>query len=46
MDPRTIQYYDDHGDELFVIYSRPNSGPGKYFRVAFPPGSEGIGCDS
>jgi SAM-dependent methyltransferase len=40
MDPKTIQYYDDHGDELFITYSRTNSGPAKYFKVAFPPGSE------
>ena len=40
MDPKTIQYYDDHGDELFAIYSRTNGGPAKYFNVAFPPGSE------
>jgi hypothetical protein len=40
MDPKTIQYYDDHGDELFATYSRTNSGPAKYFKVAFPPGSE------
>jgi hypothetical protein len=40
MDPKTIQYYEDHCDELFATYSRTNSGPAKYFKVAFPPGSE------
>jgi 2-polyprenyl-3-methyl-5-hydroxy-6-metoxy-1,4-benzoquinol methylase len=40
MDPKTIQCYEDHGDELFATYSRTNSGPAKYFKVAFPPGSE------
>jgi SAM-dependent methyltransferase len=40
MDPKTIQYYDDHGDELFAMYTGSESGPVKYFKVAFPPGSE------
>ena len=40
MDSKTIQYYNDHGDELFEIYSRSKGGPAKYFQVAFPQGSE------
>ena len=40
MDSRTIQYYDDHADELFALYTESESGPAKYFKVAFPPGSE------
>jgi SAM-dependent methyltransferase len=40
VDPKTIQYYDDHSNELFAVYSCTDSGPAKYFKVAFPPGSE------
>ena len=40
MDPKTIQYYNDHGDELFALYARLQGGPAKYFKVAFPPNSE------
>lgn len=40
MDPKTIQYYDEHGDELFAAYAKSKSGPAKYFKVAFPQGSE------
>jgi SAM-dependent methyltransferase len=40
MDPKTIQYYDDHADEVFKLYTRSDIGPSKYFKVAFPPGSE------
>jgi len=40
MDPRTIQSYDDHADEFFALYSGSQSGSAKYFKVAFPPGSQ------
>jgi hypothetical protein len=40
MDPKTVQYYDDHGDELFALYTVSARGPAKYFKAAFPPGSE------
>jgi SAM-dependent methyltransferase len=40
MDPRTVQYYDDHADDVFAQYSSGRSGVEKYFRLAFPAGSE------
>jgi hypothetical protein len=40
MDPRTIQSYDDHADEFFALYSGSQSGSAKYFKLAFPPGSQ------
>jgi len=40
MDSRTIQYYDEHCDELFALYEKSRSGPAKYFKTAFPPDSE------
>ena len=40
MDPRTIQYYDEHAEEVFALYTGSESGPAKYFKLAFPPGSE------
>ena len=40
MDPRTVQYYDDHAEHCFELYRRSRSGIAKYFRLAFPPGSQ------
>ena len=40
MDPTTIQYYDQHADEIFRLYTGSENGPAKYFKLAFPPGSE------
>jgi hypothetical protein len=40
MDPKTIQYYDDHAEEVAGLYSRTDGGPAKYFKVAFPADSE------
>lgn len=40
MDPRTIQYYDEHAEEVFALYEGAESGPARYFRLAFPPGAE------
>jgi 2-polyprenyl-3-methyl-5-hydroxy-6-metoxy-1,4-benzoquinol methylase len=39
-DSQTVQYYDDHAGEVFAQYSSARSGVEKYFRLAFPPGSE------
>ncbi len=40
MDYRTVQYYDDHAEELAALYDGSESGPARYFKLAFPPGSE------
>jgi SAM-dependent methyltransferase len=40
MDPRTIQYCDQHADEFFALYTGSESGPAQCFKLAFPPGSE------
>jgi len=40
MDPRTIQYCDEHAEELFALYEGAESGPARYFKFAFPPGAE------
>ena len=40
MDPRTVQYYEDHADDVFAQYSSDRSGIEKYFALAFPPGTE------
>ncbi len=40
MDLRTVQYYEDHADDVFAQYSSGSSGIGKYFALAFPPGAE------
>jgi SAM-dependent methyltransferase len=40
MDELTIKYYDDNAERLFAMYSSGPSGIEKYFRLAFPPGSE------
>jgi len=40
MDQRTVQYYDDNAEHYFELYQRSESGVAKYFRLAFPPGSE------
>jgi len=40
MDLRTVQYYDDHADDVFVQYSSGGGGIEKYFALAFPPGAE------
>jgi hypothetical protein len=38
--PRTIQYYDEHAEEIFALYEGAESGPARYFRLAFTPGAE------
>jgi len=40
MDPRTVQYYEDHADDVFAKYSSGGSGIENYFALAFPPGAE------
>ena len=40
MDLRTVQYYEDHADDVFAQYSSDRSGIEKYFALAFPPGAE------
>ncbi len=40
MDARTVQSYDDHADDFFALYAGSQSGSAKYFKVAFPPGSQ------
>jgi SAM-dependent methyltransferase len=40
VDLKTLQYYDDHADEVFAQYTSTRSGVEKYFPLAFPPGSE------
>jgi SAM-dependent methyltransferase len=40
MDLRTVQYYDDHADDVFAQYSSGRRGIEKYFALAFPPGTE------
>lgn len=40
MDLRTVQYYDDHADDVFAQYTSGRSAIEKYFALAFPPGAE------
>ena len=40
MDARTIRCYDEHAEEVFALYEGTESGPARYFRLAFPPGAE------
>jgi len=40
MDALTVKYYDDNAETLFAMYTSGQSGVEKYFKVAFPPGSE------
>jgi hypothetical protein len=46
MDPRTVQYYDENADAVFAQFSSGRSGVEKYFRLAFPPGSEILDIDT
>jgi SAM-dependent methyltransferase len=40
MDALTVKYYDENAEALFAMYSSGKGGVEKYFKVAFPSGSE------
>jgi hypothetical protein len=40
MDPQTVQYYDDNAEAVFARYQKAKTGIARYFRLAFPAGSE------
>ncbi len=40
MDALTARYYDENAETVFAMYSSGKSGVEKYFKMAFPPGSE------
>jgi SAM-dependent methyltransferase len=40
MDPATVQHYDDQAEFFFALYSSIKDGIEKYFKLAFPAGSE------
>jgi hypothetical protein len=40
MDPLTLNYYEENAGSIFAQHSSGRSGVEKYFRLAFPPGSE------
>lgn len=40
MDSQTVQYYDDNAEAVFARYQEAKIGIARYFRLAFPAGSE------